>query len=499
MIGYNFFVKFLKPAMAHWPIVVVVIIASVLRFWRLEELTTFGGDQGYDFLIVKKILDGDLTLLGPKIGPYNELGNLYLGPAYYYLLAPALFLFRLDPIGPAFLTVIFSLLTIILIYFICIKFFSKTAGVIASGLYATNSLLVSQSRATSNPHLIPMFSALIIFSMLKILKGSDSKIWPILTGVCLGIAFQLHYLAVFLLVSAILTLAIKKHFREILISLVGFFVAVSPQILFELRNDFFVSRLFVKQVQMGSQNLGSLQVVSHFFKSFEKALNIVTGFNSLYFPFITIIFFGTIIILVGIKKQIRVAILFLLLIVATNIIALSFYWGPTETHYLASTYAALFILIGIAVSTVLKYVGFPFLKVVLIIFATQIVAANLMNLNLSSSQGYTMPPGWNLKGIKNVVSIVTSEHNLRNFNIAATLDGDTRAMPYRYLLEVNDKTPQGVEAYPGSEIIYLVARDEEEKIKSYTVWEVSSFAPFKIEKSWEIQNEVNLFTLVKEL
>jgi 4-amino-4-deoxy-L-arabinose transferase-like glycosyltransferase len=126
-------VKLARLIIHHWPIIVIILIAAILRFWRLEALTTFGGDQGYDFLIVKKILEGDLTLLGPKIGPYNQLGNLYLGPAYYYLLAPALFLFHLDPIGAAFLTVILSLCTIFLIYLIsflsgllCLLFNSNT-------------------------------------------------------------------------------------------------------------------------------------------------------------------------------------------------------------------------------------------------------------------------------------------------------------------------------------------------------------------------------------
>ena len=58
----------------------------------------------------------------------------------------------------------------------------------------------------------------------------------------------------------------------------------------------------------------------------------------------------------------------------------------------------------------------------------------------------------------------------QKYNIAATLDGDTRAMPYRYLLEVYGTKPMKVEDYPHAEVLYLVSRDSESIINSYTVY-----------------------------
>ena len=73
-----------KVILSHWLFILILLAAGLLRFWRLETLTTFSGDQGYDFLIVKRmLLDSKFTLLGPKIGPYNEIGNLYLKGILY--------------------------------------------------------------------------------------------------------------------------------------------------------------------------------------------------------------------------------------------------------------------------------------------------------------------------------------------------------------------------------------------------------------------------------
>ena len=68
-----------KLAKLHWPIILILIVAAILRFWRLEELTTFGGDLGYDLVKIKEILAGNFTLLGSPIGRFGE-SVLYLGP-----------------------------------------------------------------------------------------------------------------------------------------------------------------------------------------------------------------------------------------------------------------------------------------------------------------------------------------------------------------------------------------------------------------------------------
>ena len=214
--------NFKKLILSHWPIIIVLVLAAILRFWKIEALTTFGGDQGYDFLIVKRmIVDGNFTLLGPKIGPYNEISNLYLGPAYYYLIAPSLLIFNLDPIGPAVLTAFLALATIVLIYYTCLKFISKSVAYLASSLYALNTFLINQSRAPSNPHLIPFFAALLILFTMETTQAKK-LLWPSLAGVALGIMFQLHYLAASAFLPVILIYVFYRQAKKIPFFILGF-------------------------------------------------------------------------------------------------------------------------------------------------------------------------------------------------------------------------------------------------------------------------------------
>lgn len=482
----------------HWIIILIITLAGILRLWRLESLTTFGADQGYDFLIVKRMLvDHKFTLLGPKIGPYNNIGQLFLGPAYYYIIAPSLYFANFDPIGPAILTVLLSVFTLGLIYLISIKFFSKPIAIIASLLFASTPLLIDQSRASSNPHIIPLFSAVIIFFYFSLIKKNlKSFLGTFFIGFSAGIIFQLHYIAVSQILAIMIFVLFRKKINDLLKIIFWFLVAISPQILFEIRHDFFITNEFLKQFNNNQNFLTTGNFFQNLYSSLQNLFSIfIPNKNFFLLPVVSLMITGIIIYILKNKKKTQL-ILFLIVAIISNLFLLSFYSQGTNSHYLAPSYVALILILSVSLVTIYNLFSHFLFRVLIVLFALQVILQNLLNLNLNRVEGYTMPEGWNLVGIKRVSKIVVDDiGDLKKFNIAATLDGDTRARPYRYLLEVNNKKPLDVEQYPESEILYLVSRDAPEMIEKYSVWEVAVFKPFKIEETWYIQNGINLYKL----
>ena len=158
--------NFKKLLKHHWQIIFILLFAALFRFFRIHDLTTFSGDQGVDFLIVKRMLvNGEFTLLGPKIGTFSDIAIIYLGPIYYYMIAPFLLLFNFDPIGPAVFISFLSVLTIIVIYLIGLVFFNKIVGIIASIIFAVSVPIVNEARVALNPNPEPFFSAVLIFAL----------------------------------------------------------------------------------------------------------------------------------------------------------------------------------------------------------------------------------------------------------------------------------------------------------------------------------------------
>jgi len=482
-------VKFRKIFVSHWLIIAIFALAAILRFWRLEALTTFGGDQGYDFLIVKRmIVDGKFTLLGPRIGPYIEGQSLYLGPAYYYLITPALFLFNLDPIGPAIFSALLSSLTVVIVYLISKEFFREEIAYIASGIFAIDSFFIIQSKASSNPHLIPFFSAIYIFSTFKIFKNAKSKFWfSFVSGLSLGIMFQLHYLAMVLAVPAMIFILLKKKFMAMAVLAAGFFAAITPQVIFELRHNFFILKLFLRNLSEG--HIASLSNVLAKVVGSVKMLNDITFTNILLLPiFLLLITFSLK------DSKDRILVIFLVISLIISIVSSSLFPQNLSPHYFAPIYVSITLLIAIGLFRLLKFSSRG--KYIFVAILITFICFNATKLNLFAKEGYTMPAGWNLKGEKKAAEIIVKDpDSLKKFNIAATLDGDTRAMPYRYLVEIKGKIPQDVEAYPQSEVIYLISKDDRQTIQKYSVWEVSSFRPFSVEQLAEIQNSIKIYKL----
>lgn len=488
-----------KAFINNWKLISILIFALVVRFWRIQELTTFSGDQGIDFLIVKRMLmDGELTLLGPKLGHFSDIANLYLGPAYYYLISFPLYISAFDPLGPILFIAALSFITIILVFIFVKNYFNTQIALISSGLIAFSSPIIEQSRVPLNPNLIPFFSTLLLLSLFRIIFDKRNNIlWPVIFGMASGVLIQLHYLTVSIIVISYIALLINKHYRSTVIAAVLSIMALMPQIFFELRHNFFITNQFILRLS-GGDNIFSL---SSFLGNINNSFQILTTtISSAGYNLPSIISFIAIIILIKIIPPIyKSKFNLIIIIIFSSIILNSFTNFSPQFHYFSHVYILFIILMSIFIHLSLKSIISPIFKFIIIIVLATIIAANLSSLELSRVEGYTMPKGWNLTGVKKASRIISKDvdHSTK-FNIASTIDGDTRARPFRYFVEVYGKTPQSVEEYPKAEILYLISRDSHKEILEYSVWEVSSIKPFVFDSEWIIQNGIKLYKLTKE-
>ena len=224
---------------------IIILIAAFLRLYRIQDYMTFLGDEGRDVLVAYNILHGHLTLLGPT----SSVGGFFLGPIYYYFMAPFLWLFNYNPVGPAVMVALFGIATVGLIYFVGKDFFNAKVGLMAALIYAISPLVITYSRASWNPNPMPFFSLLILYLLYKALKKNSLKLLFIV-GILFGIAMQLHYLAIFLgiiiLTYTLITLLYKqktfkiftKLIKDYLVIFLGFLIGWSPFIAFEIRHGF---------------------------------------------------------------------------------------------------------------------------------------------------------------------------------------------------------------------------------------------------------------------
>ncbi|GAI79736.1 unnamed protein product, partial [marine sediment metagenome] len=213
--------------------------ASFFRFYRLNEFAIFLGDEGRDALIVKRIIvDHKFTLLGPM----TSVGNMYLGPIYYYLMIIPLWLARLNPIGPAAMVALFGVITVFLVYKLGRDFFNSSVGLIAASLYALSQAIITHTRFSWNPNPMPLFSTLAIYSLFKLMKDNEGW-WFIPLGLSLATCFQLHYMSVVFIFSIVVMLLLFKpkiDKKWWFFGIGSFLFVCLPIFIFELRHNFIV-------------------------------------------------------------------------------------------------------------------------------------------------------------------------------------------------------------------------------------------------------------------
>lgn len=476
----------------HWPIVLIVIVAAILRFWRLETLTTFGGDLGYDLEQIWQIVHGNLTLLGSPIGRTGDV-TLYLGPLYYYLEIPFLLFSKFDPIGVAISIVLARLVTVLLIYLVTLKIFGKMPAIIAALIAAISPYWVSSLGPPSQPYIIPTITSLIIL----LLVGKPKRLFGFfIIGFLIGANAHLHYLGLVSLPALILYLIyarLGQIFKKMAAVAAGFVLATSPVILFEARNKFFLTNQFLKQLSSASQNNQTANFLSNLDNSFRFLANDSIGISGFAPLLIIILFLIVLLIIKNFPSSSKKIAYFLLSLVIINVLAATLYFGQAQPHYLAAAYPAIFIFVAVVIQSLSKiHKLLPIISLVIII--PLLISKN----NFLLKSGYTMPEDLTQKDIKKIARLIVSDVGQDQFNITSTLDGDSRAGPYRYLVKTYGKPPLSAEQYDRGDHLYVITRDPHRTVAQSQLFEISSFQPSEVANVWYIKGDIKVIKLTKK-
>lgn len=105
------------------------------------------------------------------------------------------------------------------------------------------------------------------------------------------------------------------------------------------------------------------------------------------------------------------------------------------------------------------------------------------------------PPGWTIQKQKDVVAEIINDHP-EDFEVAETINSDTRAMDLRWWLENEGVGVMDFASYGSSPVLYLVTTPKRPP-EPETVWEVSSMRPFVVEFKKDMGDGILLYKLVR--
>ena len=511
-------------------IIFILIISAILRLYRIQDYMTFLGDEGRDVLVVYNILHGKLTLLGPTA----SVGGFFLGPIYYYFMAPFLLIFNYNPVGPAVMVALFGIATVGLVYKFAKEVFNQRVALISSLLYAISPLVIAHSRSSWNPNVFPFFSLLSLYVIYRALIKNNIKLF-ILGGVFLGISMQLHYLALFLgfvvAVYVLSTFVIRYLFeasRDVLILiksylsiLLGFIIGLSPFLAFETRHGFpnmiSISNFILHSGDTGVGIRFFDNISNVFFRLFAR---LVTNFPppeqvaisqniNIYSWYYLSLILGLLSFLVlifqykeiipktkGLFKSKYPAFLKLNLLIiwfVFGILLFGFYKKPIYDYYFGFMFPLPFILVGNTLDFFMRKNNF--LKILSIAALLGIVLINL------SGAPFRYEPNRQLDQVKTISEFVLEKSDEKPFNFALITGGNSdHAYRYFFILEnhppvtiLNTATDPNRKSV--TDQLLVVCEQNPCHPLGNSLWEVAGFGRAEIAGEWDI-SVVKVYKLV---
>jgi len=507
----------------------ILVLAIFLYFWKIGQWQYLSYDEARDYIIIKRILvDKKFTLIGPSLG---VLDGGYLPPFYYYWLVPSLLLSKFHIWGPDVFSATLAISAVIAFYMVAKNFFGKFPALIGGLFFVFNPYLIQAARHTRDPHMLPLFLLIFIFSFKKFLI--DKKSWFLLTAaISLGIAVSLHLtVAVFLplLVFLFFQEFKKRGFSKVLsLSFLGLIIFFLPLVFFDLRHDFSLSRAvlsflagkgglaFERILWLKTERLVVFLIklpLIFFSGTFQKAL---LSLRAMPFSSIERINIFSVSNRIEQIKLILSVILWITTIVVTlpraterklKIVFIFVFFGflisfmcPQKAcflYYFYSLFPFFFLLLSGAIfflwekSSQRKRIALTILLVAMAIMPffpdglkTEIRPEKYF-LPVCQIIANDFPQGKKVAIVSNVGDFLRWEHN---------------ALEYRYFLEAIYKQPLGgwgVDDYKTADILYFIDEGEFKDPLNFNGMEMEMFAPKKISEIWKANSGQKIYKMEK--
>ncbi len=484
-----------KWIIKNWVLVLILLVGAFMRLYKINEYMTFLGDEGRDAIIVRNLLVHADPIL---IGPGTSVGSMYLGPLYYYFMAPFLLLSNFSPIGPALGVAFLGIATIYLVYVTGRDWFNEKAGLIASLLFAISPTVIVYSRSSWNPNIMPFFALLAVYSIWRVWSKKQYK-WLLVTAISFAFVIQSHYLGVLLApILFIYWLLSRTPIRYTILSILLFSFLMSPILAFDIRHDWLNSKALYKFVTVREETVSikpwtAIPKTYPIYEQINNSLLVAKNVNVGRVVSFLILMLILWIVVKNKKSVIQNKNLFILLAwYISGLIGFGLYKQNVYDHYFGFLFAVPFLLVGVILSERLL-TGRKTLNVIVAGIIIYLVFINIKASPLKQT------PNNQMRRAENVANEIIKRSNNEKFNLAVIADRNYED-GYQYFLEKENAKIVEIDAQITESVtnqLFVVCENEKTKCNptNSPKAEVANFGWSKIEAEWE-QDGVIIYKLI---
>ena len=452
----------------------------------------FLGDQGRDVVIIKDFLkNGNLFFIGPQ----TSIGNMYLGPYFYYLITPSLFLSNYSPVGPAVFIALLNIATTGLIFFVSKKWFNQKTAYIAAFLFSISPVVIKYSNFIWNPNIMPFFRLLIIYFFLASFRSKKYK-YLIFASLSFVMVINSHYLGLALLpflgifwffklykFIKLKSNQLKPFLINTGLAILVFLISLTPQVLFDIKHNgqnikSLITFFTYRETTVNIKPYKAIPELPNLFNQVNTRL--LAGKNETVGVIITVIFTLALLITVLKTKDKKTSLWIPLFWYLSGLVCLALYKQHIYDHYFAFLFPVVFILAGFLISK-FKYLG----TIVLILITIFSILENPLRWQ----------PNHQLKTNTQIADLIINNSNNNDFNFCL-LAKQNYDPPYKYLL--GNKNAKLVDLKDKiTDQLFVVCEPFQMECNPINnpEWGIAAFGWAKIDNQWEI-NGIKVFKLI---
>ncbi len=255
----NFFAKNL------WVIILILVVVASTLIKGAEVMNgnfPFTTDQGRDMVDIRHMV---VTLSPRLVGPTTSINGVLLGPFWYYFNLIPFVIGGGDPSFIVYWQITWYQISVLALWFV-LKRKSQSLASIISILLLLMPLGFNTARYFWNANSMPFFT-IFYFAALILAVQNKSNRNLVMLGLISGLAMQIEAafgIIFFPFAFLYFTVchsrpdreSIKVKFIKILPLILGFFVTLLPQILFELKHGFIMTKILLAEMGGKGEMLG---------------------------------------------------------------------------------------------------------------------------------------------------------------------------------------------------------------------------------------------------
>jgi len=381
--------KIKKFIIKNYPFLVILGLGLFLKSYKPLQLFIYSHDQDLAGWIIKDILvNKHLRLIGQETSSHG----VFVGPVFYYLLIPFYLLFDMDPIGGVVMVTFLGAFGIWSCYYVFLKIFNKSTGLIASLIYATSfyTVLTDREVVPTTPAII--WTVWFLYSLHLILRGEQKRGF-ILSGILLGLVWNFNLALAIIAPLALIAFFLGRkrlNINAAIFGVISLILTSLPLILFELRHGFSQTKAVLGSLTIGKGDFSGILI------KFHRAITLISKNTTglLWGSFINIEHKWALYILIGllffiaIKKLIRKELIILWSIwLAIYIVFFSLNAIILSEYYFNGMTVVWIGIVSVAISSLFNQERFKKLSISLIVLFLAINIYRFFSMDINKS-GY---------------------------------------------------------------------------------------------------------------